>query len=165
MLQGLPLSSLALGVVFKVRTTFFVPQITDVIVRPYLAIKRPANLNLLPELAAMSHLASKRIKLDHSSSDFPHTAQRSQLQRRKTCDLSLPNDVDAIATQTLRYLTVFKEHIAAIRDHPERPGTCERLLSKRGAPPPQYLVDSTEQERLRVKMEAVIERRATTVDE
>ena len=112
-----------------------------------------------------SHLTSKRIKLDHSSSDFPHAIQKSQLQRQKTCDLSLPNDVDTIATQTLRYLTVFKEHIAAIQDHPERPGACERLLNKKGAPPPQYLVDSTEQEMLRVKMEAVIKRRATTVDE
>ena len=113
----------------------------------------------------MSHLTSKRIKLEHSSSDFPHAIQKSPLQRRKTCDLSLPNNVDTIATQTLRYLTVFKEHIAAIRDHPERPGACERLLNKKGAPPPQYLVDSTEQERLWVKMEAVIERRTTTVDE
>ena len=113
----------------------------------------------------MSQLSSKRIKLDHSSSDFPHTIQKSQLQCQKTCDLSLPNDVDTIATQTLQYLTVFKEHIAAIRDHPERPGACEHLLNKKGAPPPQYLVGSTEQERLRVKMEAVIEHRATMVDE
>jgi len=114
-----------------------------------------------------SHPTSKRIRLDRSQS-FPRAARKSQLPRPTTSELSLPDiaiNVDKIATQTLQYLTVFKEHASAIRDHPQRPDACERLLKKRGIPHPQQLIDHAEQQKLRVKMEDLIQHHATTVDE
>ncbi|KIM61177.1 hypothetical protein SCLCIDRAFT_26000 [Scleroderma citrinum Foug A] len=114
----------------------------------------------------MSHLASKRIqRLKHSSSyDFPHISRRPQ-PRRITSELSLRNDVAEILRQNLQYTTIFKEHVVAIRGHPERPAACEHLLKKRGAPHPQHLVGYAEQQKLRVEMEEIIQHRATTVDE
>ena len=114
----------------------------------------------------MSHLASKRIqRLKHSSSyDFPCISRRPQ-PRRITSKLSLRNDVEEILRQNLQYTTVFKEHVVAIRGHPERPAACEHLLKKRGAPHPQHLVGYAEQQKLRVEMEEIIQHRATTVDE
>ena len=116
-----------------------------------------------------SQSPSRRIpRLNHSLS-FPRvTTRKPQLPRQTTSELLLPNGaihVDKIAAQTQYYLTVLEEHLDAIRDHPQRPDACERLLKKRGAPHPQQLTSYTERHKLRVKMEDLIRHDATTIDE
>lgn len=115
----------------------------------------------------MSHPTSKCIRLDRTLS-FAHITRKSQLPCWTASKLSLPNaaiNIDDIATQTLQYLAVFKEHLSAIRGHPQWLGTCEHLLKKREAPHPQQLTDYAEQQKLWMKMEDLIQRHATMVDE
>ena len=119
----------------------------------------------LLQLAPMLHPTSKRIRLNRSSSHSPRVSRKaSPLPRRRASELSL-SDVDKIVSQNLWYMTVLEEHVAAIRGHPQRPAACERLLKKKGAPHPGHLVGYAEQQKLRVEMEEIIHRRATTVDE
>ncbi|KIM56228.1 hypothetical protein SCLCIDRAFT_29767 [Scleroderma citrinum Foug A] len=115
----------------------------------------------------MSHPTSKCIRLDRTLS-FAHVTRKSQLPCWTASELSLPNaaiNIDDIATQTLQYMAVFKEHLSAIQGHPQQLGACECLLKKRGAPHPQQLTDYAEQQKLWMKMEDLIQRHATMVDE
>ncbi|KAI6145591.1 hypothetical protein BKA82DRAFT_21480 [Pisolithus tinctorius] len=95
---------------------------------------------------------------------LPHRLASVPLSLTGTTDI----DIDEMATQTLVYMDTLEDHASVVHCHPQRTSVYQQILDQGQALPPQSKfpsLDNEGQKRLRKRMEDIIQRPASTIED